>query len=227
MKSISWERDKKGREAYIKQPKFRRYISPSAAAAIAKNLMHEVTTISASFVIDDVVVFSRLAGISVFGKTQAEFYGLYASSGSAEDVNYCLRRCTWERSFRSIGEILNTLSAQTLFFKVEQLESNLRDVILEADSGTKDEYQVQSEASTNDARSGMQISYFVSDDMKELSASYKADSFTSPAVEELFNKLKMVFDALMDSVTVEPLPDSLRVSYSSFLMAEVLGFTSS
>lgn len=226
MNSIGWERDKAGVVAYIKPPKSSRFISPSTAAAIVKKLMHEVTTISASFSPDDVVVFSRLAGISVFGDRRAEYYGLYASSGATEGVNYCLRRCTWEREFRSMDEVLNALSAQTLFFDVERLVPSNRDMILAADSQAKDEYQILSESSKNDVFVGRQISYFVCDEKKELAATYRGESSTNPAVERLFQGLKTVFDALVDGGTVDPLPDSLRVSYSFFPIAETLGFTS-
>lgn len=226
MKSIGWERDKAGVVACIKPPKFARFISPSAAVAIVKNLMQEVTTISASFSLDDVVVFSRLVSISVFGERHAEHYSLYASSGTAEEVNYCLRRCIWERTFRSMDEILNGLSAQTLFFDVECLMPHHRDVVLAADSQEKYEYQILSESSRNDAFVGRQISYFVSDDKRELSATYRGESSTNPAVEKLFQELKAVFSALGDSVTADPLPESLRISYSFFPIAETLGFTS-
>lgn len=226
MDLISWERDNAGVAACIKFPKPARFISASAAAAIAKSLMHDVTTISASFEIDDVVVFSRLASISVFGEKHAEYYGLYAASGAAEGVNYCLRRCTWERVFQSTEEVLKALSAQTLFFDVERLAPSHRDVVLSADREAKDEYQIRSEPSKNGAFVGKQVSYFVSDDKKELSATFRAESSTNPAVERLFQKLQAVFDALAVEGAADPLPDSLRVSYSFFSIAEAVGLTS-
>ena len=225
MELISWERDKLGSPACTQLPRAARFITASAAAAIVKNLMHEVTTISASFEVEDLVVFSRLAGISMFGEKHAEYYGLYASSGAAEGVNYCLRRCTWERVFRTTEEVLKALSAQVLFFDVKRLEANHRDVVIAADREAKDEYQIRSEPSKNHDFLGKQVSYFVTDDRKELSGTYRAESSTNVAVERLFQKLQMVFGALSVDGAVDPLPDSLRVSYSFFSIAETVGLT--
>ena len=226
MKTISWERDNAGAIACTKLPKPARFVSASAAAAIVKSLMHEVTTISASFDAEDIVVFSRLAGVSVFGDKRAEYFGLYASSGVAEGVNYCLRRCTWERAFRSTEEVLKALSAQTLFFDVERLAAVHRDVVLAVDNDSKDGCQLVSEPSKNEAFIGKQVSYIVSDDKKELAAVYRAESSTNPAIEKLFQELQAVFGALEIEGAVVPLPDSLRISYSFFSLAEVLGLAS-
>jgi len=150
---------------------------------------------------------------------------LYASSGAAEGVNYCLRRCTWERVFRTTEEVLKALSAQVLFFDVKRLEANHRDVVIAADREAKDEYQIRSEPSKNHDFLGKQVSYFVTDDRKELSGTYRAESSTNVAVERLFQKLQMVFGALSVDGAVDPLPDSLRVSYSFFSIAETVGLT--
>jgi hypothetical protein len=45
------------------------------------------------------------------------------------------------------------------------------------------------------------------------------------AVERLFQKLQAVFDVLAVDGAVDPLPDSLRVSYSFFSIAETVGLT--
>ena len=226
MKTINWERDSTGAAACTKLPKPARFVSASAAAAIAKSLMHEVTTISASFEPEDIVVFSRLAGISVFGEKDAEYFGLYASSGAAAGVNYCLRRCTWQRAFRSTEDVLKGLSAQTFFFDVERLGPFHRAVVLAVDEDHKDGFQLVPEPSSNGDFSGKQISYIVSDDRKELAATYRAESSTNPAIEKLFKELQAMFGSLEVEGTVNPLPDSLRISYSFFSLAESLGLAS-
>jgi hypothetical protein len=53
--------------------------------------------------------------------------------------------------FRSTEEVLKALSAQVLFFDVERLEASHRDAVLAADRDAKDEYQIRSEPSKNDA----------------------------------------------------------------------------
>lgn len=226
MKTITWERDSWGTSACSTLPKLARFVPASAAAAIVKSLMHEVTTISASFVSSDLVVFSRLCGVSVFGGENAEYYGLYGSSGAAEGVNYCLRRCTWQRAFRSTEEVLKTLSAHSLFFDVERLAPIHKDVVLAVDGEPKDEYQIRSEPSKSESLVGKQVSYFVSDDKKQLSATYKTESSTNPLIERLYQNLQSVFDALAVEGAIDPLPDSLRVSYSFYPIAETVGSTS-
>jgi len=222
MNTISWEKDANGSSAIAKQSKDRKFISPSASASLVKGLMHEVINISASFSEDDVIVFSRLAGISAMDEKSAAFYGLYVSSGIAHGPNYCIRRCSWSRGFGSIEDVLKGFSAQTMFFDFNALPFELREIVERVDSPSKDEYQIFSQPASDGRFIGKHICYFVADDLKDLSCSYSGKSSSNPSVEKLFDGLEIVFDSLSVEGAISPVVDSFRISYAFQHIAEVL-----
>lgn len=69
------------------------------------------------------------------------------------------------------------------------------------------------------------VTYFVSDEEKELRVIYNSGDSHNPLIEELFHGLKEIFDELEGSDRILPLPNSLRVSYSFFSVAEILGLS--
>lgn len=226
MNTISWERDASGTSAIIKQSRDRKFVSPSASALLIKGLMHEVINISASFFEDDMIVFSRLAGISTIDEKAAAFYGLYVSNGAADGPNYCLRRCSWSRGFGSIEEILRGFSAQTLFFDANDLSFEMREIVELADSPSKDEYQIFSQPSGDVRFAGKNICYFVADDLKDMSCSYSGKSSSNPSIEKLFGGLEVLFDSLTVAGAILPVTDSFRISYTFQHLAEVLTHSS-
>lgn len=222
MTTISWETDAGGTPAITKQSRDRKFISPSASALLVKGLMHEVINISAGFFEDDVIVFSRIVGISTIDEKVATFYGLYVSNGAADGPNYCIRRCLWSREFGSIEEVLRGLSAQTLFFNANELSSEMREIVDLADSPSKDEWQTFSQRSDDVRFAEKNVRYFVADDLKDMSCNYSGKSSSNPLIEKLFGALEVLFDALSVSGAIFPIADSLRISYTFQYCTEVL-----
>jgi hypothetical protein len=213
MKTIKWEKDGSGNNAVVAVPESARFISTSAATLIATGLMHEVSTISASFPEYGTSVFSRLAGVSAFSKKTGIFYGLYGCSDSSSRAIYCLRRCAWDFSFGSIDNVLQGLSAKTLFFKKEVLDTALRKLIESVDLSLGDQCEIVSRPTSYEDFLDKKICYFIVCETKDLSCKYLAAVNTNPFIENLFKELGLIYESLNEKNTVLPSLDTLRVSY--------------
>lgn len=220
---INWERDENGDGAFLVQPKPDGFIAMSAAKAIAKSLMHDVTVISACFDQHDLIVFSRYAGIALFGEEFAVFYGLYGASGVSAGPDYCMRRCLWERSFRSKDAVLKGLSSKTLFFISDDLSEDLGRIIETIDKQSFEACNITMQPSSAPRFNDKQISYTLGDDSCDLSCMYWGRSAKNLYIENLFEQLEMIFCSLNEEICARPISNTFRISFSFQNLLGIVG----
>jgi hypothetical protein len=214
MRTINWEQC--GVEiANLVQPSKGRFISVSGAKAIATTLLHEVSTISAGFSEDEVIVFTRCAGVSVLDNEIAEYYGLYMASDEFSNPNYCLRRGSWHFGSGSVDGVLKGLSSKTVFFSGDSLDVVSRKFVESVDTLSIEECNLFTDVAKRKELVGQQICYFVLDDSDASSfCKYWAAASTNTYVEKLFEELRLLSNSISAKNTVAPKAGTFRLSYS-------------
>jgi len=217
MESLFWERDYGGSNATY-TPAKTKYVSPQAARFLVKRLMHEASTISASFAVHELVVFSRLLGVSEFDETGGSFYGLYSSGHDEQSSpplpNYCLRKLRWTKGFKNIDTVLQSLTSTSLFFHSDSLDPDSRTVIQDAEAPLGNKLDIARAPADAEGRGGKIINYFAMDDAIVLQGEYQTPAALNPYIENKIQELSTLFDALSVDGGILPEINSLRVSYT-------------
>ncbi|WP_338524443.1 hypothetical protein NUH87_01775 [Pseudomonas batumici] len=217
MENLFWERDYAGSKATY-TPAKTKYVSPQAARFLVKRLMHEASTISASFGVHELVVFSRLLGVSEFDETGGSFYGLYSSGHDEQSSpplpNYCLRKLQWTKGFKNIDTVLQGLTSTSLFFHSDSLDRDSRTVFEDAEAPLGNKLDITHAPADAEVRSEKIINYFAMDDATMLQGEYQAPAVFNPYIENKIQELSKLFDALFVDGGILPDVNSLRISYT-------------
>lgn len=212
---ITWERSSHGASAELKRPSLTPAISRSYADGLVKRLMHDVVSLSASFEGEDSITFGRCAEVSVFEKTSAEFYGLYMSSVPDVSRDYCLRRFYWSGVFRGLDSLLGGLSGETIFFKSTTLEEPYKEIVEQLDSLDIEEGEITPFLSQKLEFGNSRVNYFVADQNKTSTRSYRRGFASNQRVEKLFDDFGLMHKMLNSMQLIGPLPDTFKILYSS------------
>lgn len=217
MKHVLWERDCAGNTASIHFGGMD-YISPPGGIFLVKNLMHEITTMSARFDRRGLIVFSRMVGISVFNDSGGVHYGLYgaglAPEDSPQDADYCIRLSTWKSGFQTIENVLNGLSSVSLFFRTNQLSDHQSQVINSIEKPLIDNPCVVRLLPVDEKDSKDKIYFHAQDYSTKIVYEYYRSVATNAYVESIFDELGKIFESLSATQSIHPKPGSLRISYS-------------
>ncbi|MFZ6643243.1 hypothetical protein ACO0LL_26215 [Undibacterium sp. TC4M20W] len=222
MKLINWEKDANGSSAMFFAPKEKKFISSSNATFVAKSFMHDATVISASFPQVGEIAYGLLAGISVFGDNSAIFYGLYGASSMSENTKYCLRRSEWKKGFGTFEAVLNGFSSKVLFFSLQDIPSSSQQIIEMIDAPLSSTNIVVPRKLTN-ANSefiNKRIYYSIGDDIQDMDCRYWGRDMMNPYIEDVFQKIQIVFNSLESVNTMEPIEGSFRLSYAFDLLCD-------
>lgn len=222
MNFINWEIDINGNSAFSRKLERGRILTPPGAASIVECLMHEVSTISASFPIHDLIVFSRLASVSVLDRDGGVCYSLYGSSGASSGPDYCLRHSVWQKGAKKVEDVLRGLRSRTLFFCISDLGEDLRESIKNVDRALIEGCEIESRP-TSDARfSAKSVRYYLADDAKDLYCGYSGKKASNNFVEDLYKGLEAAFKCLDGMETFSPVKDTFRVSFVSQRLAGII-----
>lgn len=212
---INWECTGDGASAELKRPSLNPAISRSYADGLVKSLMHDVVSLSAVFEGEDTITFGRCAEVSVFGKTSAEFYGLYMSSTPGTSPDYCLRHCHWNGGFKDLDSLLAGLSAATVFFSSATLEEPYKEVVEKLDSLNNEEGDIAPLLPQKLELGNSRINYFVADQNKTSMRSYRRGFASNERVEKLFDDFGLMHRALNARQLISPLAATFKILYSS------------
>ncbi|MGX1020378.1 hypothetical protein AB7M33_003054 [Pseudomonas sp. Y3 TE3536] len=212
MHNLSWEKDLTQTPAGH-QSRMQAYISPPGARQLVSALMHEATTISATFSDEALLVFKLTLGISVFEKKTGTFYGLYASDTDSDALpNFCIRKATWRMAFGNVDKVLESLESTSSFFRNSQLPLAHSAFVTEACNGIIRNIEVTPR--TPPSEDPRILRYYALEGDYSLRGEYRAFDMHSAYVEQLFMHLEALHQSTETQGSILPVPGTFRISYT-------------